>query len=267
MSSTRSEARRLVQRSIRAAHVRFLSKPLPDRLSIYFHSLDRSDEEAFATAIRWISSQGYSFVSADDFLTAPGRVCFVSFDDNYKQWHEALGLFESLGLRATFFTNTSVLRGEADAAELDRYQRVVDYAGRYEPLSRGEIAEMSAAGHWFGSHTHSHVALSELNAGEIEQELRTNRVILEEITGSGVTGLAFPFGMPRHFSPVAKQVAVRLGFRSISWAVPAMLHHQGDPLVIHRTQWNLRSTLDENIQNLHVDGKRFIDLTKRSPVG
>jgi peptidoglycan/xylan/chitin deacetylase (PgdA/CDA1 family) len=259
--------KKTLQSALRHFHWRFFRRPLPDRLAVYFHALDAHEHEPFTAAIRWIQSQGYSFVSPGEFLTAPGKVCSVSFDDNFKAWHDALPLFNVLGVRAAFFINTCVLRGECSAAEMERYTAVINYRREFIPLSRQDILEMHGAGHWIGSHTHSHVALSRVSPQTAEDEMRRNRGILEDITGSPVTDLAFPFGMPRYFSPAAKEIAVRLGFKTIAWAVAGMLHHQGDPFAIHRTQWNFDMNEEDNVKIMQVDGRLFVKLTGRSPVG
>jgi peptidoglycan/xylan/chitin deacetylase (PgdA/CDA1 family) len=253
--------------AVRRFHWRFFSRPVPDRLSVYFHSLDAHEHEPFSVAMRWIKSQGYSFVSPGEFLSSPGKVCSVSFDDNFKAWHDALPLFDVLGVRAAFYINTCVLRGECSAAEMERYANVINYRREFVPLSRQEISEMGIAGHWIGAHTHSHVALSRVSPQTAEDELQRNRGILEDITVSPVTDLAFPFGMPRYFSRAAKEVAVRLGFKTIAWAVAGMLHHQGDPFAIHRTQWSFDMSQEDNAKNMRVDGRFFVRLTGRSPVG
>ncbi len=259
--------KRLLQSTLRNFHWKFCRKPLPDRLAVYFHTLDEHEIEPFAAAIRWIKSQGYSFVGPGEFHSSAGRVCSVSFDDNFKAWHDALPLFDSLGLRAAFFTNTSVLRGECPDAELERYCRVIDYRRPYVPLSRAEIREMHAAGHWIGAHTHSHAMLSRLSPRAVEEEMTRNRSLLEEITGSPVTDMAFTFGFARHFSKAAEEVCLRLGFKTIAWATPGLQHHQSGPPVLHRTQWNYSLSVADNVKNLEVDGHLFVKLTGRSPVG
>ena len=259
--------KRLVQNSIRSLHWLCCRRPLPDRLAVYFHTLDADEHEPFAAAVRWITSQGYRFVAPGEFHTAEGKVCSVTFDDNFQAWHTALPLFDALGLRAAFFINTCVLRGECSQAEMERYCRVINYQRPFVPLSREEIRTMHDAGHWIGAHTHSHVALSQVSAQEVEREMGENRRLLEEITGSAVTDMAFTFGLPRYFSRTAEEVCVRMGFKTIGWATPGMLHHQGSPPTIHRTQWNYRLSVEDNVKNLEVNGRFFVKLTGRSPVG
>lgn len=259
--------KQFIQSASRRFHWRFCRRPLPDRLAVYFHTLDADERDAFAGAIEWIKSRGYAFVAPGEFHTAPGRVCSVSFDDNFKAWHEALPLFETLGLRAAFFINTCVLRGECSDGEMARYRTVIRYPRAFVPLSRGEIREMHQAGHWIGAHTHSHATLSRISPAAVEEELKKNRAILEEITGGPVTDMAFTFGFPRHFSAAAEAVCLRLGFKTIAWATPGMLHHQPGPPILHRTQWNYALNVEDNVKNLEVDGRFFVKLTGRSPIG
>jgi len=259
--------KRLLQSTLRSLHWKFFRKPLPDRLAVYFHTLDEDERGPFAAAMHWIKSRGYAFVSPGEFHTAPGKVCSVSFDDNFRAWHDALPLFDELGLKAAFFTNTSVLRGECSVAEMERYCRVINYRRPFVPLSRGEIKEMHAAGHWIGAHTHSHAMLSRLSPQAVEEEMTRNRGLLEEITGSPVTDMAFTFGFPRHFSTAAQEVCLRLGFKTIARATPGLLHRQSGPPVLHRTQWSFPLSVADNVKNLEVDGSLFVKLTGRSPVG
>ena len=259
--------KRLFQSALRRYHWRFCRRPLPDRLAVYFHTLDTDEHARFSEAMEWIQAQGYHFVRPGGFLSAEGKVCYVSFDDNFKAWHDAVPLLDRLGVRAAFFINTCVLRGECSTEERERFCKIINYRRDFVPLSRQDILEMHQAGHWIGAHTHGHIMLSKVSAQEAEDDLRRNRDILQEITGSPVTDMAFTFGLPRHFSPTAREVCVKLGFKTISWATPGMLHHQGDPLAIHRTQWNFALSAEENVMNLGVDGRTFVKLTGRSPIG
>ena len=81
-------------------------------------------------------------------------------------------------------------------------------------LSWKQVHEMRAAGVFFGAHTLSHPALSQLSIEEVDRELRESRTILEKTLGEPVLDLAFPFGKPEDCGPFAYEVAVRCGYRS-----------------------------------------------------
>ncbi len=82
--------------------------------------------------------------------------------------------FEAVGATATWFTVGEVAEDHPDAVE-----------------------RLVAAGHEIGSHTHSHRLLSELEESEREHELERSKTILEETTGTTLSGFrapAFDFG-------------------------------------------------------------------------
>jgi peptidoglycan/xylan/chitin deacetylase (PgdA/CDA1 family) len=265
--SLRKKIRRPIQAVLRGFHHTFCSRPLPEKLGLYFHSLDDAELPAFAEAMRWAKSEGYAFTSPESFLTVPGRAVYVSFDDNHVEWYKALPLMEELGVRCTFFLNTCVLRGECTAEEWAAYSLKVKYFGPGQPLSRDEIRAMADAGHWIGAHTHSHHALPYFSDEVIEADLRRNRDMLEEITGRAVTDFAFPFGMPRYFPRRLLPLVQGLGFRTVSCATAGMQFAQGSPYALQRSQWVCARDLAWNVRNLRVNGKLFVKLTGLSPVG
>ncbi len=265
--SLRKKIRRPLQKLLRGVHRACFTRPLPEKLGVYFHSLDDHELPAFTDAIHWMKSEGYQFTGAADFLTTPGRTACVSFDDNHEAWFRALPLMESLGVKCTFFINTCVLRGECTEAEWAAFTLKVKYFGKDRPLSRGDICALRDAGHWIGAHTHTHLALPYFSEEVVEADLRRNLEVLEGITGGRITDFAFPFGMPRYFPPRLLPLVKALGFRTMSWATAGMQYAHGGPMQLQRSPWNCTQTVEWNVQNLRVNGKFFVKLTGLSPVG
>ncbi len=85
-------------------------------------------------------------------------------------------------------------------------------AGRM--LTWKQIHEMRSAGIFFGSHTLSHPALSQLEAEDVERELRKSKSLLESRLREPVLDFAFPFGKPQDCGPIAEVAAARCGYRS-----------------------------------------------------
>jgi peptidoglycan/xylan/chitin deacetylase (PgdA/CDA1 family) len=85
-------------------------------------------------------------------------------------------------------------------------------AGRM--LTWKQIDEMRSAGIFFGSHTLSHPALSQLEAEDVERELRKSKSLLESRLREPVLDFAFPFGKPQDCGPIAEVAAARCGYRS-----------------------------------------------------
>ena len=53
--------KQLVQGLIRSLHVTLSTKPLPDRLGIYLHSLESEHWPAFSDVVGWFHDTGHSF--------------------------------------------------------------------------------------------------------------------------------------------------------------------------------------------------------------
>jgi peptidoglycan/xylan/chitin deacetylase (PgdA/CDA1 family) len=80
-------------------------------------------------------------------------------------------------------------------------------------LNWEEAREMIEGGMAFGSHTHSHHVLSQLDANEQLQELSLSRTVLREKLGCEAESIAYPVGGPTAFSETTKQLARQSGYR------------------------------------------------------
>lgn len=99
----------------------------------------------------------------------------ITFDDGYSEHYTYVKpLFESLGIRGTFFLISD------------------EIGGRY--MDAGQIKEMSDLGHEIGSHTVTHPSLVELTEEDLIYELKESKLDLQEITKQPVETLAYPFG-------------------------------------------------------------------------
>ncbi|MEL6771733.1 MAG: polysaccharide deacetylase family protein [Bacteroidota bacterium] len=258
-----------VQAAIRGAHAVFADRGLPNRLPLYFHSLEPHEYEAFERAIVWTRSEGYRFVAGPRaFLGAPEgeRVAWVSFDDNYRAWHQALPLLDRLGIAATFYTNTGVFRDRATPAALDAYFDRIDHHGDRTSLTTAELREIAAAGHVIGAHTHTHRCLADLPFEEAVAEIDRSQRELEVLLEAPVEHFSYPFGMRRHFTEDLRRYCTTR-FETVANAIPAMLHAPQRADALQRAGWHLDRPHEQNVRALRIDGRRFEALTGRSAVG
>lgn len=260
--------KRWVQKLIRVLHVTALNSGLPQRTALYFHNLPNSDYVPFEELIRFFHEEGYTVVGPDDFIQATGhKSLYLSFDDNYRTWLTALPLFDRLGVRATFYVNSLPFRDMADETAIMSYYDRLRYNGERVPLSTTELKEIAQAGHTIGAHGHSHFDLADLPVEEAREEILLSKQILEEIIGGSVCHFSYPFGMPRHFNDELREYCRQVGFRTVANATPGLQHAPQAPLNINRHEWGLEHPLRFNLRNLGVDGRLFLRLTGRSPVG
>lgn len=252
---------------IRNMHLFLARRQLPDRLAVYFHNLESEDYEKFKEFVQFFRARGYSFVSVDSYSENRRKQIFVSFDDNYRSWHRALGLLNELDIRVTFFTNSLPFREVAEKTTIEDYYRRLNHKGERVSLSCQELKEIFHAGHTVACHTHSHFDMGKLSFDEAIQEIKINQVFLEEIIGKPIKHFSFPFGMRRNFSPELQAWCLANGFETVSNAIPGGQYSPFEAGNIYRTAWRFDVPLKLNVAILRVNGLLFEGLTGKSPVG
>lgn len=162
---------------------------------------------------------GYQGCSIAAGLNDPTeRSVAISFDDGQLgQFAYALPILTAHATSATFFVTTS-------------------WVGRPGYMSWDQLREMKAAGMSIQSHTHTHPFLSELDASDLEFELRTSKMELDEHLEQETDALALPGGdWPRR--------ALRLLLRECGYEVvatsrwgtrQALGRHSGEPILVPR---------------------------------
>lgn len=117
---------------------------------------------------------------------------YITFDDNYKSWLQALDLLEHYNVPAHFFVNTfpyDESKSPYDyAANLERSQvnETMSIAD-LELLDRSRIAKIS-------SHTHSHLRLSANDTQQCIEDIRKSQSILRQLSSFDPKVLSYPFG-------------------------------------------------------------------------
>lgn len=102
----------------------------------------------------------------------------LTFDDGYlSQLKHAMMLYK-LDITGTFFLITGLR----------------EYMGRKLIVSEDVIREIVNMGHEVGSHTHTHRDLTKLSAGEVEEEFRLSKSVVEKLADCDSIGIAYPFG-------------------------------------------------------------------------
>lgn len=263
-------AKHAVQRTFRGLHLAFLQRPLPRRIALYFHEIDSATEAALDAIIPFFKRQGYAFVKAreyDEDASPERRMVFVSFDDNYLGWHEHLPFFAKHGVKVGFYCNSLPLdRASDDPVVADYYRRLGNPADR-RPLRSVHLRDMAEAGHDIGCHSHSHFNLAALDAPVVQDELRLNRQMIQNATGSDASEFSFPFGQPRHLPASVEQQVRSAGFARIAHATSGMLHASVPRGTIHRSMWRTERNFNANLAELKVDGQWFVRRFGRSPLG
>ena len=81
-------------------------------------------------------------------------------------------------------------------------------------LSWEQVRAMQKGGVFFGAHTMSHPAVSQLDPSDFEEELAQSKRLLEERLGVPVADFAYPFGKLSDANSAAEAFLARSGYRS-----------------------------------------------------
>ncbi len=152
----------------------------------------------------------------DDFVAwmlgkraLPVNSFLLTFDDGFKGVYDyAAPVLRELGWSATVFLVADLI-GKTDA-----WCSNSNPSGRTYPLmSNAEIEELSRCGFNFHSHTCNHPDLPLLGDREIDDELSRSRQIIQKITKSSVTYIAYPYGRyDERVLSAAKKTGYAAGF-------------------------------------------------------
>lgn len=168
-----------------------ISNPYPGLL---FHSITPSPREMshypqsgfrrFCYQLRKHHYQPYTLNSIS--ASPPDRKSLlITFDDGLQSiFRYGLPLLEEYAFKATIFC----LSGYYGA------QSHWDVFSNNTHLDKEQIRTLHTLGHEIGSHTRTHAYLPFMPEKEVKKELVDSKAELEDIIGSAVTSLSFPFG-------------------------------------------------------------------------
>jgi len=183
------------------------------RVIIYYHSIRDADSKGFERQISYLAKH-YKVLSVTELMESPLNnkeiLVAITFDDGFvsvveKGW----SVLKKNGLRATMFVPVGNLGQKPQwsiAAPLggDRNEQV---------MSRQCVADLDRKGFEMLSHSFSHPILTELEHQKLQVELEQSRMVLEEIVGHKVSGIAYPQGIcNKQVVEAARKAGYRYGF-------------------------------------------------------
>ena len=182
----------------------------PRLKALVYHDVP-TDRLAALRAQVALLARHYDLVAPDDFMAmlraerSPERTSvLLTFDDGYaSQATAAREVLEPLGIRALFFVTTGFVDAEGPTEQAaflrDHLLRDVPspevLPGHLKPMSWGDVAALSAAGHAIGAHSAGHRRLSQVRSQEeLSAETIGSGDALAERLGHPVDYFAYPFG-------------------------------------------------------------------------
>lgn len=252
-----------IQKIIRLINIIFFKKELPNKISIYFHEISKSELDDLEKIILYFRNLDYNFVTIDQFhneISNDKKHFAITFDDGFSSWTETIQLFEKFNVKATYFLNTIQFTSE----DKEKFLNDIRCEDIELIINENELQKLIIKNHEIGAHTHSHKTLSKINLDSLKSEIENNLSILNKFN-INVKNFAIPFGMRRLIKE--EQINYLLDkFDSISFGEPGMLFcHTKDK--IQRYPWRTEKSFKYNINNISTDTSIFNNLTKRSGLG
>jgi peptidoglycan/xylan/chitin deacetylase (PgdA/CDA1 family) len=123
-------------------------------------------------------------------------------------------------------------------------------------LNWDQVREMHRGGVFFGAHTMSHPAVSQLDPSDFDEELLRSRRLLEERLGVPMLDFAYPFGKPADQSSVAEEFLAHCGYRSAVTTVEGYNLPSTNPFRLRRIQIDENDSMASFAFNL---GRMFLE--------
>lgn len=117
----------------------------------------------------------------------------ISFDDSWlSQYTNALPILETAGIKGTFYLTTEPIQFLWDGF-----------------MTTVQVKDLVARGHDIGGHTVTHSNLAQLSSTKLNQELVNSKNYLQNLTGTTITALAYPYGA---YNSAVKTAAKNAGY-------------------------------------------------------
>lgn len=147
----------------------------------------------FRRQMNWMRRFGYQGLSMQDLLpyiqgAKRGKVFGITFDDGYRNvYQNAMPILDQLG-----FTSTNYfVAQQLDGSNVWDHEKGIPASGL---MSLDEIRAWAAAGHEVGSHTLSHVHLSQVSPEIARIQISRSKTELEQALGIKISAFCYPYG-------------------------------------------------------------------------
>jgi len=154
----------------------------------------------FARQMKYLFKHGYQTISVRDLINyveqqipANDKKICITFDDGYESFYTyGFPILQKYNFTAIVFLVAGCIN------------KTCLWGKDSEPFLKTEqIKEMAKVGIDFGSHSFSHRSLTELDAEELEREVKESKIVLEKLLGKQIESFSYPYGA---FNETVKKV-------------------------------------------------------------
>lgn len=184
-------------------------------------------QQRFRAQLDLLSTKGWRTPTLQELMAAPDRfqkrTVVITFDDGYADNLFAVDELLRRGMHATWFVVSGSIGRHPSWPATDRP------AGRL--LNAAELREMQSVGMEIGSHTVSHVRLTELDEVRRRSELVDSRREIEDVLGNAISSFAFPYGA---WDRDCVKAVEQAGYRSACTTRTGWALRDGNPYLLRR---------------------------------
>lgn len=166
--------------------------------------------EKFKEQLDYLKEHGYNTITLSDLYQhyaqqapLPAKPVVLTFDDGYEDnFSTALPMLRERNMKATVFPIANWVGRE------NRWENFNHAITR--TMDWDKLREWQAAGLEIGSHTLTHPFLTQCDEKELEQELISSKMIIEEKLDTQIDFLCYPYGF---FNAKTIAVARKVGYK------------------------------------------------------
>lgn len=146
--------------------------------------------QRFRSQLDFLAAEGWATVTMSGMASligaSPDRTVALTFDDGYIDNLPAWEELQKRGMCASWFIVSGSM-GKAPAWKTNA-------SNSDRLLNAVELRSMQASGMEIGSHTVSHVRLTEVDQARQQNELIGSKTAIEDALGNAITSFAYPYG-------------------------------------------------------------------------
>lgn len=181
---------------------------------LVFH--DVLDARWFEKIISFLSER-YNIITPKEFIDSvfdSKRInILITFDDGYASWNRVcLPVLERYGVTALFFINSGIPELYGNESGLKTYLRENLLISPHTTLSWNDVSMLVEAGHTIGGHTVHHPRLSALSEDMQNNEIVSDREVIENKLATTLSLFAYPFGGSGDYTEVTKEIVAEAGY-------------------------------------------------------
>ena len=160
-----------------------------------YHSINNDNSNVslnlnqFENQMIYLKKKNFNTINFNNVNQKIKKKIIITFDDSYKDLIiNALPILKKYNFTATCFAVSDFL-GRKNFWDLKKNNYI-----EKELMNKNDLREWISNGMTVGSHTHSHHDLTKLKKKEILNQLNKSKKNLEDIVGSEVVNLSYPYG-------------------------------------------------------------------------